>query len=264
MVLGPEPVYNSFLLTANCFLDALSLKIFSDLFSVKRSHPRCFFRIVIHDYWKLGIFISLLYIIIIKYSAYSVLNLIKICGKRIVFGVSGHIAEKLDEICMRVRVFTKLSTLTRNFHPIWKSACVIWNANAVFFPSTNYPFSDVRLTFWIVIAIPRCISSDISLICWITILQSSSSLIAIFSGKWNATTGGRKPASFQFSPLLIQESRPYRHLFRSCRIHLKAPCLAWSKENIVAPGIMYCFLPVGSENIVSLGTTGIWQMMKWR
>ena len=78
-------MYNSFLLTANCFLDALSLKILSDLFSVKQSHPRCFLRIVIHDYWKLEIFISSLYIIIMKYSAHSILNLIKICGKRIVF-----------------------------------------------------------------------------------------------------------------------------------------------------------------------------------
>ena len=85
MVLGPKFVYNSFLLTANCFLDALSLKILSDPFSVKLSHPQCFFRIVIHDYWKLGIFISSLCIIIIKYSADSILNLIKICGKRIVF-----------------------------------------------------------------------------------------------------------------------------------------------------------------------------------
>ena len=203
MVLGPEAVYHSFLLTANCFLDALSLKIFSYLFSVKWSHPRCFFRIVIHDYWKLGIFISSLYIIIIKYSALSILNFNQNLRQKDRFRVSGHIVEKLDEICMGVSVLTKLSTLTRDFHPIWKPGCIIWNANAVFFPITNYPFPGIRLTFWIVIAIPRCISSDISLICWITILQSSSSLIAIFSGKWYATIGGRKPASIQFSPLLF-------------------------------------------------------------
>ena len=149
MVFGPELVYNSLLLTANCFLDALSLKIFSDFFSVKGSHQRCFFRIVIHDYWKLGIFISSLDIIIIKYSAHSILNLIKICGKGIVF-------EYLDT---QQKNWTKYAWGLVNLPscPRWHVISIQFenppasflNANAVFFPNTNYPFSGVRKEFGI-------------------------------------------------------------------------------------------------------------------
>ena len=105
MVFGPKLVYNSFLLTANCFLDALSLKIFSLCFRDTRLLKVGNFHFVtLHNYYQ---------ILSSQYFEFNQDLLQKDC-----FRVSGHKAEKLDEICMRVSVLTKLSTLTRDFHPI--------------------------------------------------------------------------------------------------------------------------------------------------